>query len=283
MKSNLVTSGILVPEIQDDGRIVNVEFKLDDDMETIYVGSSNSTDTENSKSAISAYADLLSHGIWDHPDTDKVGGTVLIREKANLNAFYASDIGYVNVGYEGTKFPRITRASYPMGWAQIHRRAGTYFVSDPQNPDVQSRYCDWVQSAILGYNLKARTLPYQDWIVAVLENLSIESAEERLADRNNRYNNRVDRNRLNTKVRKDLRAINAGATNLVPDGAIVVKLYGSEDTVDMNELPAQTVQIHTNRGARFFATWNPASIGARVQFSKLAGAAGWSVELNPRM
>lgn len=286
-KLNLFTANILKPipfkdaDGKEDGRIEYVEFVLDpNDDHFEVVGTRNNFDNANGKAAISAYADFLSHGRYDHPLTDLENGTVFVRSDADLKAFYQSDVGYVTTDCQLPGFPKVTEAKYPNGVAWLHRRRGR-FIAGPLSRDgeiPQARHADWLMAAVVGYNLRVRTLPFQPWIVKVLENLSIDDHKERLAGRDAAYTTAVERKNVRKNVGKQ-----AGRGTEAPQGAIVVKVWSSKgETVDVNELRPQVVRVHDNRGGFWNTTWDGGYM-SRLEMAEIASHNGWSIELDPEL
>lgn len=285
-KHNLVSEGILTPvylEDDEEGRIETFKFELDPDLPWSVVGTRNKFDNANGKAAIRAYADLLSHGIWDNPNTDFETGSVFIRATADMDAFYASDVGYITAANNDPKYPHVSEKQFPGGVAWLHRINGKFKITtlDGTGEEAQERYVEWLTAASLGYNLEVRVLPFPEWANAVLANLSIDDHQVRLDGRNEAYGKAIEKKNLYRKGQKLAGKVKAGDADLQP--SIVVKLWGSEDTVDLMELPMQTVKIHTSRGNEELRTWDPGSFGSRVTFQTVASTRGYSVELDPKL
>jgi hypothetical protein len=280
-KINLFESGILHPEI-DDGNIVSVTFTFEgNDEEPVYIGTGNPADNANGKAAISAYADLLSNGVFDHPLTDMVLGTIFIRDTANLDAFYASEIGFITDKSDAAGFPRVTRNLFPEGVACLHRRNGKFFATNPGRSAgvAQVRYVDWMQAAVQQRNLKVRTRPFQEWITTVLGTLSIEDPKERRATRDENIAAAVDKKQVSRQVGKGLRQLRNGDDSVLKSEILVTDFLTGEP-VDMLEKSVRTVLIHTSRGDTHPRIWDRSG-AAMLAFQAIGARKGWSVELDP--
>jgi len=283
----LPDTDIFTQEADDEGRIAYVEFHLDEGMPTNTIETRNAFDNANGKALISAYLDLLTHGLFDSPFTDEELGMLFVRaDKHDADGnfpYYASDIGFVAVGYDGElKVPSVREAAYPEGWANLHRRNGKFKLSgfSKKSEIPQTRYADWLQAAAQGFNARVRTVPFQPWIEAVIENISIEDPEARLEDRNARYNKTVTFKRVHQKTRAEVSKIKSGKPSSVDvSQPITVRVFGTEEEVNMLDVAPGLVVVHTDRGDTQTMNWD-GSLDAKVRFAQISAKNGWTVELS---
>lgn len=241
------------------------------------IGTTHDVDFEEGMAAISAFCDLFGHGIFDHPLTDGFGGTVFVREGYDPTKFYKSGAGYITAENTDKQFPAVDPLVYPDG-AMLNWKRPKWKIGDLDRKAeiAQARYLEYLVAFTQGLNLRVRVLPYQSWITVVLKTMAIEDPVQRLEIRNKNYNTSIARTRVYNEGQKVAREVARGNLSSVPQGPIVVKLWNSEEEIDIASLDAQTLKVHTPDG-EFSRLWDRGPV-ARVEFAKVRDSR-YSVEL----
>ena len=149
-------------EKDEQDRLVNVIVHGNEGMPEIVIGSQDTAQMEEGKSALRAAVDLIRHGLYSHPLTTT---NLHIYKKSGefRNLPYMSNIGVISSTYAGDlPFPVPNETEYPEGWAQLNLRAGRYRLSafNPKYEALRSRKHDFVQMMLEGYTLIIRVLPW---------------------------------------------------------------------------------------------------------------------------
>lgn len=251
----------------------------------------NKWEVGESRAVITATADLLGHGIFDHPLTDMVYGTVFVRANADLSdKGEVSKIGFITeLNEQPQKFGKFRKQYANAGINQLHRRGG-YFVQGPVESDNQARYVYYMQQALAGVrNYKVRIPPFLNegqlnedgtrnpgWIQTVLTNLSIEDYEERLEARNTSISNALQEQQTFKKTAGEVRKVLRGERKL--DKTMTVRVYGTEkDEVDISKLTPQTLTFHKDGEEPVELDWD-SGIAARIMVNDFVDQ-DWAVEL----
>lgn len=248
------------------------------------IQSRNKFEVGEGQAAIRAAADLLAHGLFDHPLTDMVLGTVFVRANADLTSKkILSNLGFITEDNdEPRKFGKFYKGIAIHGVNQLHRRGG-HWVQGPVEDGNQSRYVFWMQQHLLGNNTSIRIVPWLNegkdgnmgWIQTILTNLAMEDYEERLEVRNENIQNFLDSQRRYTRGQKQVKEVKQGRRELA--GTLTVKIFGTEEEVDALTLPPQTIIVHPEGQAEYEIDWDTGTV-SRLMLEEVA-LFGHTIEL----
>jgi len=231
-------------------------------------------DGSECKSAFYAGADLLRHGLFDHPLTQV--GLHYRTQTGTENSFMERNVAVICVNFEkeGTDYNGLvpTLEKFPCGWAQVNVMNRIKVLGNLPEPEVAARKHNFIDALLLGHGLDIRVPRYLQipnpkgetaWAVVMEDQFFTVLDREALQKRNDRINSFLDRQGAYQAVKRATvgKGFDPRKVEQINSSTVVT-------LVDNTEVPAEELALgqytvyNKNRIVRTF-TWD-ASDGAKV-------------------
>jgi hypothetical protein len=239
----------------------------------IQIQPASNTDWDDPKAGITAFSDLFFNEAYNLEETER---GLHVFAGADLQDEFAGHIGYVHVNYKGNFVDAPSIESFPYGWAFINVRNGLawaqavpdkrskfakeMYAEQPDNSRWQptllavARKHDWIDAIMSGRPVHIRIAGIRRYLDSFMKQWSMETVEQRVADKSRRVFGKVSYQERTMKDLHDAGERLEQGTSTVPapkpDGKFVcpklVLLSADNKKVDFSQLPSFYPSIYKN-------------------------------------